>query len=125
MSKTLFLLVKLKKDNIVEQLEAIHSVAQYPGSLSHGILVENLQHISSHIRSAVLFHLRVHGTPKDIHIILEVLQNDSSLRVRKNAIKALSALGAIEAIPEIKKYLNIKYTQKTAQKALLQLEYNK
>lgn len=115
-------ILELKKDNLQTQIQAIHTIGQYRNTTSHDILIKNLQHSSHHIRSICLFYLRFQGGSRDIGLIMQILQNDTSLRVRKNAIITLGKIGAIEAIPEITKYLQFTYTKRVAKNALDQLQ---
>ncbi|BBM81988.1 HEAT repeat domain-containing protein [Candidatus Uabimicrobium amorphum] len=109
---------KLQSEDLQKQIEAIHTIGQYHTETSHEILVKNLKHTSNHVRNICLFYLKFQGTTNDIPIVMEILSNDPSLRVRKNAIDVLGNLGAVEAIPEITKYLSLEYTKYTAQKNL-------
>ena len=109
---------KLKSNDLQKQIEAIHTVGQYQTATSHEILVKNLTHASHHVRNICLFYLKFQGTTNDIPVVMEILTSDPSLRVRKNAIDVLGNLGAVEAIPEITKYLSLDYTKYTAQKNL-------
>ncbi|WP_372369991.1 HEAT repeat domain-containing protein [Candidatus Uabimicrobium sp. HlEnr_7] len=108
----------LKSEDLQKQIEAIHTIGQYHTQTSGDILRKNLQHSSHHMRNICLFYLKLQGTANDIPFVLSILKNDPSLRVRKNAINVLGKLGAIEAIPEITKYLTIDYTKYTAEKNL-------
>ena len=101
-----------------EKEEALCVLGSFPCSLSQEALLHAFKDDSPSIRALAVFYLGNHRNPQAIPELIEILKTDSSLRVRKNAIRALGQLRAKEAIPLIQEYTKLPYTKETAERVL-------
>lgn len=103
---------------IDQKIRALELLALFPCQQSYEIFLIAANDKQSQIRSLAVFHLGFYRTRNSAPILMQTLRSDPSLRVRKNAIMALANLQIREALPEIRKYLQIPFTKYIAQQAI-------
>jgi hypothetical protein len=107
--------------DITRKIEILQLVAIFPGTEAARTLLAALQDQSIQVRVLAAFYLGMQRCYESKAALLARLREDSSWRVRKQAITALGKLQAKEATAEIRKYLQFPYTSEAAQEALRQI----
>lgn len=108
-------------ESLPQKLQALQILSHFPCQESLEGLIAALHDTSPQIRALAVFYLGHHQYREAIPVLRQILQKDGSFRVRKNAIVALAHLQAVDAIPDIEKYVKLPYTQWTAKQALQKL----
>ncbi|NUM34849.1 MAG: HEAT repeat domain-containing protein [Candidatus Brocadiae bacterium] len=110
---------KLKTgSSLEEKIQALQILGFFPCSFSQKALLLSLEDPSPSIQALAAFYLGNQESSKAIPALMKILQSESHIHVKKNAIRSLGKLRAKEAIPLIQEYLSIPHTKEIAQRVL-------
>lgn len=104
-----------------QKLELLQLASLFPGPHASKTLLTAINDPAVEIRALAVFYLGIQHCQQARPALLKTLRQDTSWRVRKNAIIALGQLQASEALDDIRPYTAFAYTRDAAQQALRQI----